>query len=76
MGGASGGLPSITAELIAQCFLNLPNTLNTSAAVDANSDDSESVAMVTDAVVSAANVLAALSEGKKFPPKSFGFSNF
>ena len=77
MGGASGGLPSITAELIAQCFLNLPNTLNnTSAAVDVNSDDSESVAMVTDAVVSAANVLAALSEGKKFPPKSFGFSNF
>ena len=77
MGGASGGIPSLTAELIAQCFLNLPNSINNtspsgagSGSNDADSqlseDDTESVDMVNDAVVSAANVLAALggiSEG-------------
>ena len=26
MGGASGAIPSLTAEIIAQCFLNLPNS--------------------------------------------------
>lgn len=63
----SGVLPSITAELIAQCFLNLPNSNSTSVAspTTSNEDDDrdgdiESIAMATDATVSAANVLAAL----------------
>ena len=78
VGVASGGLPSITAELIAQCFLNLPSGINNSTSsasvtppTDSDgqtSDDIESVVMANDAVVSAATVLAALggtlSEGK------------
>ena len=68
VGGVSGVLPSITAELIAQCFMNLPNANSSSAALDAADDDDEengdedvdSVAMASDATVSAANVLAAL----------------
>lgn len=70
LGGASGGIPSITAELIAQCFLNLPNSINNSTPTSSGSltndaeshagDDIESVVMANDAVVSAANVLAAL----------------
>ena len=70
LGGASGGIPSITAELIAQCFLNLPNSINNSTPTGSGSltndaeshtgDDIESVVMANDAVVSAANVLAAL----------------
>ena len=65
MGGATGTINSLTAELIAQCFLNLPN--NTSVAlgsgdneVDGDEEGMESVAATTDAVVSAATVLAAL----------------
>lgn len=66
LGGASGGLPSITAELIAQCFLNLPNNINASSLTPptdidgVTGDNAESVVMATDAAVSAANVLAAL----------------
>jgi hypothetical protein len=80
LGGASGVIPSITAELIAQCFLNLPNSINNSslslgsgpgiddAESQADGDDVESVAMANDAAVTAANILAALggtlSEGE------------
>lgn len=77
-GVSASTLPSITAELIAQCFLNLPgNSVTTSSASVASGgsaagsdhEDVESVAMDTDAAVSAANVLAALGEslcnGKK-----------
>ena len=65
VGGVSGTLPSITAELIAQCFLNLPNNSTSLAPVSGGSGDDgdeeiESVAVTTDAAVSAANVLAAL----------------
>ena len=68
VGGASGVLPSITAELIAQCFLNLPNNTSVASSSVTTGSDSEdnmdegieSVAMATDATVSAANVLAAL----------------
>lgn len=74
LGGVSGVIPSITAELIAQCFLNLPNSINNSSSslgsepgIDddesqADGDDVESVAMANDAAVSAANILAALGE--------------
>ena len=65
MGGATGTINSLTAELIAQCFLNLPN--NTSVAlgsgdneVGGDEEGMESVATTTDAAVSAATVLAAL----------------
>ena len=87
LGGVSGVIPSITAELIAQCFLNLPNSINNSSSslgsepgIDddesqADGDDVESVAMANDAAVSAANILAALgetlSEGKFYPYKKF-----
>jgi hypothetical protein len=67
VGGASGTVSSLTAELIAQCFLNLPNNNSSSvASVSGGSgnedgdEEIESVAMTTDATVSAANVLAAL----------------
>ena len=67
VGGAAGMIPSITAELIAQCFLNLPNNNNTSVVSgsggsgnEEGDEEIESVAMTTDATVSAANVLAAL----------------
>ena len=62
IGGAAGSIPSLTAELIAQCFLNLPNNISM-ASGSTNKDgeeERESVAMTTDATVSAANVLAAL----------------
>ena len=87
LGGVSGVIPSITAELIAQCFLNLPNSINNSSSslgsepgIDddesqADGDDVESVAMANDAAVSAANILAALgetlSEGKFYPYKNY-----
>ena len=67
VGGASGGIPSLTAELIAQCFLNLPNSISSASAAsnaslpnNTNPGGDESVATVNDAAVSAANVLAAL----------------
>ena len=68
-GVSATNLPSLTAELIAQCFLNLPgNNVATSSPSVASStatsdhEDSDSVVMDTDAAVSAANVLAALGE--------------
>lgn len=86
MGGASGGLPSITAELIAQCFLNLPNNINASSLTPptdidgVTGDNAESVVMATDAAVSAANVLAALggtlTEGKFFNSSNSLFQIF
>lgn len=60
--GAAGSIPSLTAELIAQCFLNLPNNISmaSESSTKDGQEEGEPVAMTTDATVSAANVLAAL----------------